>query len=78
MAEMVQGNIAFPGASAIRRVTSSVVTLSNNDNMLDSCLFVSKEGGTELVDCQILSTFSSKKEANFSAECPEPILAHLS
>ena len=46
--------------------------------MLESYLFVSKGDGAELVDCRILSTFSSKKEANSSAECPESTLVRLS
>ena len=49
----------------------------DDDSMLESCLFVSKGVGTELVDCRILSNFSSKKEANSSAECPESTLVHL-
>ena len=68
----------FRGASAMRHVISSIVTLSTNASMLDSCLFMPQGGGAIHVDCRILSTFSSKNEANSSAECPESILAHLS
>ena len=70
----------LPGAAAIRRLTSSLVTLSSNDSVLDSCLFVSKGGEAELVDCRILSTFSSKKEKihQLNVQSLESILAHLS
>ena len=77
MPEVGQGNIAYPVHQQLGEWPLQL-SLSNDDSMLESCLFVSKGGGAELVDCQILSTFSSKEAANSSAEYSESILAHLS